>query len=425
MEIWLIFLIWLVLIFLNMPIGFSLILAGFLYFLTNDWSVVYAAGSNFISGIDSFTLLAVPFFILTGALMNSSGITDSIFNFARSTVGHVKGGIGHVNILASLIFAGKSGSALADAGGLGQLEIKSMREAGYHDDINGGLTASSAILSGIIPPSINLIIYAAIANVSVAQMFAAGIVPGLLISLSLFGTMYFLARKRNYPIAPRAPFREVLRSFGKSFWALITPVIIIGGILSGFFTPTEAAAVSTVYALFLGFVVYRQLTIRKVVDNFVYSLKLTGVVVLMMMGVEFFGQFIARERVPTIVADFFLTITENPILLLIIISLLLLILGTFIEALALLVLVVPVLIPVILNAGIDPVFFGVFVIINLMIGILTPPMGMALFVVSRVGEIPMGTMYRGVIPFIIPFLFILLVVIFFPQIITFVPEMLR
>ena len=424
MEIWLIFVIWLLLIFLNMPIGFSLIIAGFMYFVTNDWSIVYAAGANLIGGIDSFTLLAVPFFILTGALMNSSGITTSIFGFSRSLVGHVRGGIGHVNILASLIFAGKSGSALADAGGLGQLEIKSMREAGYDDDVNGGLTASSAILSGIIPPSLNLIIYAAIANVSVAQMFAAGIVPGLMVAMSLFITTYFIAKKRNYPIEAKAPFKKVVTDFGKSFWALLTPVIVIGGILSGFFTPTEAAVVSTCYALFLGFVVYKQLTLPKVYENLVYSLKLSGVVVLMMMGVEFFGQFIARERIPTIVAEFFLGVTENPILLLILISLLLLILGTFIEALALLVLVVPVLVPVILNAGIDPVFFGVFVILNLMIGILTPPMGMALFVVARVGEIPMGTMYRGVVPFILPFLIILLLVIFFPQIITFIPSIM-
>lgn len=424
MEIWLIFVIWLLLIFLNMPIGFSLIIAGFMYFVTNDWSIVYAAGANLIGGIDSFTLLAVPFFILTGALMNSSGITTSIFGFSRSLVGHVRGGIGHVNILASLIFAGKSGSALADAGGLGQLEIKSMREAGYDDDVNGGLTASSAILSGIIPPSLNLIIYAAIANVSVAQMFAAGIVPGLMVAMSLFITTYFIAKKRNYPIEAKAPFKKVVTDFGKSFWALLTPVIVIGGILSGFFTPTEAAVVSTCYALFLGFVVYKQLTLPKVYENLVYSLKLSGVVVLMMMGVEFFGQFIARERIPTIVAEYFLGVTENPILLLIMISLLLLILGTFIEALALLVLVVPVLVPVILNAGIDPVFFGVFVILNLMIGILTPPMGMALFVVARVGEIPMGTMYRGVVPFILPFLIILLLVIFFPQIITFIPSIM-
>ena len=424
MELWLIFVIWLVLMFLNMPIGFSLIIAGMLYFVTNDWSVVFAAGSNLVAGIDSFTLLAVPFFILTGALMNSSGITTSIFSFSSSLIGHVRGGVGHVNILASLIFAGKSGSALADAGGLGQLEIKSMREAGYDDDVNGGLTASSAILSGIIPPSLNLIIYAAIANVSVAQMFAAGIVPGLMVAMSLFITMYFIAKKRDYPIEKRAPFKRVVKDFGKSFWALLTPVIIIGGILSGFFTPTEAAVVSTVYSLFLGFVVYKKLTLPLVYENLVYSLKLSGVVVLMMMGVEFFGQFIARERIPTIVAEFFLGVTENPILLLIMISLLLLLLGTFIEALALLVLVVPVLVPVILSAGIDPVFFGVFVILNLMIGILTPPMGMALFVVSRVGEIPMGTMYRGVIPFILPFLIILLIVIFFPQIITFIPSLM-
>ncbi|GAB3790526.1 TRAP transporter large permease [Virgibacillus kimchii] len=425
MEIAIIFIAWLVLLFLGIPVGFTLIMAALLYFILGDWSLVYASGAQLISGINNFTLLAIPFFILTGTLMNSSGITDRIFNFAMSLVGHVPGGVGHVNITASLMFSGMSGSSLADAGGLGQLEIRTMRKAGYDEDFNGGLTAASAILSGIIPPSLNMIIYAALANVSVASMFIAGLVPGLLVAISLFITTFLIAKKRNYIVLERASLKVIGENFLKSFWALLTPLIIIVGIFSGFFTPTEAAVVSTVYALFLGFFVYRELTLKKVYVNIVDALKMTGVVVLMLAAVEFFGQFVARERVAIKVAEGFLGITENPIFLLMLISVLLIVLGTFVEALALLVLVVPVLIPVVTSVGVDPIFFGAFVILNLMIGILTPPMGMALFVVSRVGNIPVGTMYRGILPFLIPLVLVMIALIFFPGISTFLVDLLN
>ncbi|WP_217994035.1 TRAP transporter large permease [Lentibacillus sp. CBA3610] len=425
MEIATIFIAWLVLLFLGIPVGFTLLIAGLLYFIIGDWNLVFASGEQLITGINNFTLLAIPFFILTGTLMNSSGITDRIFNFALSLLGHVPGGVGHVNITASLMFSGMSGSSLADAGGLGQLEIRTMRKAGYHDDFNGGLTAATAILSGIIPPSLNMIIYAAVANVSVASMFIAGLVPGLLVALALFVMTFILAKKRDYQVLERANLKVIGQNFLMAFWALLTPVIIIVGIFSGFFTPTEAAVVSTVYALFLGFFVYKELTLKKVYTNLVEAMKMTGVVVLMLAAIEFFGQFIAREQVAIKIADAFLGITENPIFLLMLISLLLIALGTFIEALALLVLVVPVLIPVVTSVGIDPVFFGAFVILNLMIGILTPPMGMALFVVSRVGNIPVGTMYRGVLPFLIPLVVVMLVMIFVPELSTFLVDILN
>ncbi|QDI92313.1 TRAP transporter large permease [Salicibibacter halophilus] len=425
MEIAIIFFIWIILLFLSVPVGFSLIIAGLLYFIIGDWNLVYSSGAQLIDGIDNFTLLAIPFFIFTGMLMNSSGITDRIFDFALSLVGHINGGMGHVNVTASLMFSGMSGSSLADAGGLGQLEIRTMRRAGYDDDYNGGLTAASAILSGIIPPSLNMIIYAAIANVSVASMFIAGLVPGLLVALSLYVAAYLLAKRRGYTVFERATLKAIGKDFLRAFWASLTPIIIIGGIFSGYFTPTEAAVVSSAYALFLGFVVYRELNLKKLYVTIADSMKLTGVVVLMLAAVEFFGQFIAREQVPILVADFFLGATENPIVLLLLIALLLLILGTFIEALALLVLVVPVLIPVVTSVGIDPIFFGVFVILCLMIGILTPPMGMALFVVSRVGDIPVGTMYRGVLPFLLPLFVVLIILIFVPEISIFLVDILN
>ncbi|MBU9722349.1 TRAP transporter large permease [Bacillus alkalicola] len=406
-----------------MPVGFTLLVATFLYFVTNDWSLVFFTGAKLVDSIDTFSLLAVPFFILTGSLMNSSGITERIFSFAKSLVGHYTGGLGHVNIMASLMFSGMSGSALADAGGLGQLEIKSMRDGKYDDDYSGGLTAASAIIGPIIPPSIPLIIYGVVSDQSIAKLFLAGVIPGIIMSVSLMIVAYSFAKKRGFPKEEKATIKQRFYHFKRAFWALLTPLLIIGGIFSGMFTPTEAAVVATVYAMFLGFFIYKELTFRKFYENVVNSLKLTGVAVLMIMAVEFFGQMIAHERIAISISNFFLSVTENPIILLLLINVMLILLGMFIESLALLILLVPMLVPVILVAGIDPIHFGIIVILNLMVGILTPPMGMALFVVSKTGNIPTHVITRGVIPFLIPLIITLLIITVFPQFVLFLPNL--
>lgn len=424
MSIGLIFGVWLFLLVIGFPVGFALIFGGLMYFTGMNFDAVFFAGAKLVDGIDSFALLAVPFFTLTGILMNSSGITDRIFGFAKSMVGHLTGGMGHVNILASLLFSGMSGSALADAGGLGQLEIKSMRDEGYDDDYAGGITAASCIIGPLVPPSIPLVIYGIVSDQSIAKLFLAGFVPGVITALSLIVMAYILAKKRGYAKAPKATNVERWASFKSSFWALLTPMIIIGGIFSGYFTPTEASVIATIYAILLGFFVYKELTMKKLFASVVEAMKISGVTVLMIMGVEFFGQVIAREQVSIKVAQLFLTVSDNPLILLFMINALLLFLGTFIEALALLVLLVPILVPVVVTAGVDPVFFGILVILNLMIGILTPPMGMALFVVSRVGKIPVHTITRGVVPFLIPLVITLIVLTLFPQIVMFLPNLL-
>ncbi|MGY4688944.1 TRAP transporter large permease [Salibacterium sp. K-3] len=424
MDVLFILILWIVLLLLGMPVGFTLLTATFVYFITNDWSLAYFTGAKLVDSLDVFSLLAVPFFILTGTLMNSSGITERIFNFAKSIVGHFTGGLGHVNIMASLMFSGMSGSALADAGGLGQLEIKSMRDGKYDDDYAGGLTAASAIIGPIIPPSIPLIIYGVTADQSIAQLFLAGAVPGLIMAVSLMVTANVFAKKRGFPKEEKSNYKQRAFYFKESFWALLTPVIIIGGIFSGLFTPTEAAVVATVYAMILGFFVYRELTWKKFFDNVVDSLKLTGVAALMIIAVEFFGQMISHEQVAMALSNFFLNITENPVILLLLINVLLIFLGTFIEALALLILVVPILVPVVMAAGVDPIHFGIIVILNLMIGILTPPMGMALFVVSKAGNIPVHVITRGVLPFWLPLIITLFILTLFPQLVLFLPNLL-
>lgn len=418
------FISWFGLIFVGVPVGFSLVFATLFFFALTDWNVVYFVGSLLVDSLDSFSLLSVPFFVLTGVLMNSSGITERIFRFAKALLGHYIGGMGHVNIFASLIFSGMSGSALADAGGLGQLEIKAMRDEGYDDDLCGGLTAASCIIGPLVPPSITMIIYGVIADQSIARLFLGGFVPGIILTFALMIMNYFICKKRGYKRAPKATMQERLISFKESFWALLTPFIIIGGIFSGYFTPTEAAVIATCYSMGLGFFVYKELTIKGFVKDVIETIKISGVTVLMIMGVTFFGQVIAREQISMKIAEVFLTFGKSPLMVLVMINLLLIFLGTFIEALALQVLVLPMLIPVVIQFGIDPVFFGVLSTLNLMIGILTPPMGMALFVVSRVGKIPVSTITRGVIPLLIPIVLTLVLLTIFPQIVLFIPNLI-
>ncbi len=418
------FLSWFGLIFVGVPVGFSLVFATLLFFALTDWNVVYFVGSLLVDSLDSFSLLSVPFFVLTGVLMNSSGITERIFRFAKALLGHYTGGMGHVNIFASLIFSGMSGSALADAGGLGQLEIKAMRDEGYDDDLCGGLTAASCIIGPLVPPSITMIIYGVIADQSIARLFLGGFVPGIILTFALMIMNYFICKKRGYKRAPKATMQERWISFKESFWALLTPFIIIGGIFSGYFTPTEAAVIATCYSMGLGFFVYKELTVKGFVKDVIETIKISGVTVLMIMGVTFFGQVIAREQISMKIAEVFLTFGKSPLMVLVMINLLLIFLGTFIEALALQVLVLPMLIPVVVQFGIDPVFFGVLSTLNLMIGILTPPMGMALFVVSRVGKIPVSTITRGVIPLLIPIILTLVLLTIFPQIVLFIPNLI-
>lgn len=415
---------WLIIMFIGTPVGWSLLIATLLYFSMTRWNLSSYAAEKLVSSLDSFPLLSVPFFILTGILMNTGGITERIFNFAKALLGHYRGGMGHVNIGASLIFSGMSGSALADAGGLGQLEIKAMRDAGYDDDICGGITAASCIIGPLVPPSIAMIIYGVIANQSIAKLFIAGFVPGVLVTIALMVMNYYVSKKRGYPRSPKATLAERCQAFKKAIWAVLTPLLIIGGIFSGMFTPTEAAVVAALYSIIIGMFVYKELTLKKLFQSCVEAIAITGVTVLMVMTVTFFGDMIAREQVAMRIAEFFVSVADSPVMVLVMINLLLLFLGMFIDALALQFLVLPMLIPIAMHFGIDLIFFGVMTTLNMMIGILTPPMGMALFVVARVGNMPVSVVAKGVLPFLVPIFLTLVLMTVFPQIITFIPNLL-
>ena len=419
------FILWFVLIFLGVHVGYALIAASMFFFtVSGSLNLVPFALEQMFNGVNSQTLLAVPFFVLAGNLMNGGGVTTRIFDFAASMIGHKKGGLAHVNVLASLIFSGMSGSALADAGGLGQLEIKSMKDAGFDEGFAGGITAASCIIGPLVPPSTPLIIYAVLANQSVEKLFMAGFLPGLLTTAALMVMCAFLAHKRNYPSEPKRSWGYRMNSFKKSFWALLTPVIILVGIFTGYFTPTEAAVVAALYTMILGFFVYKELTLKSFFKICLDSIKTSGTIVLMILGVTLFQFVISREQMPQAIAAFFTSNVDSKLMLLLMINIVLLILGTCIDALPLQMILVPILLPAVLAYGINPIQFGVVVIFNLMIGILTPPMGTALFVVSRVGNMQFKTLVKGVLPFLIPLIITLILLNVFPQITLFLPTLL-
>lgn len=425
MQMALTFVLWFILIMLGVHVGYALIMASVFFFATSGgWSLVPFALEQMFNGINSQTLLAVPFFVLAGNLMNGGGVTTRIFDFAASMIGHRKGGLAHVNVLASLIFSGMSGSALADAGGLGQLEIKSMKDAGFDEGFAGGITAASCIIGPLVPPSTPLIIYAVLANQSVEKLFMAGFLPGLLTTAALMIMCSILSHKRNYPSEPKRSWSYRANSFKKSFWALLTPVIILVGIFSGYFTPTEAAVFAALYTMVLGFFVYKELTLKNFFKICLDSIKTSGTIVLMMLGVTLFQFVISREQMPQAIATFFTSHVSSKLTLLLMINIVLLILGTCIDALPLQMILVPILLPAVLAYGINPIHFGVVVIFNLMIGILTPPMGTALFVVARVGNMKFKTLMKGVVPFLIPLIITLILLNIFPQITLLLPTLL-
>lgn len=425
MNMALTFVLWFVLIMVGTHVGYALIMSSIFFFVISDsLNLLPFALEQMFNGVNSQTLLAVPFFVLAGNLMNGGGVTTRIFDFAASMIGHMKGGLAHVNVLASLIFSGMSGSALADAGGLGQLEIKSMKDAGFDEGFAGGITAASCIIGPLVPPSTPLIIYAVLSNQSVEKLFMAGFLPGLLTTVALMAMCAFLAHKRNYPSEPKRSWGYRLNSFKKSFWALLTPVIILVGIFTGYLTPTEAAVAAALYTMVLGFFVYKELTLESFFKICLDSIKTSGTIVLMILGVTLFQFVISREQMPQAIATFFTSFVDSKFMLLLMINIVLLILGTCIDALPLQMILVPILLPAVLAYGINPIHFGVVVIFNLMIGILTPPMGTALFVVARVGNMKFKTLVKGVIPFLIPLVITLILLNAFPQITLLVPTLL-
>jgi tripartite ATP-independent transporter DctM subunit len=376
------------------------------------------------SAVNSFPLMAIPFFMLAGALMNTAGITRRVFNFANALVGHIPGGLGHVNVVASIFFAGMSGSAVADAAGLGTVEIEAMKRQGYDVDFSAGITAASATIGPIIPPSVIFIIYGVLAEVSIGALFLASFIPGVLMGLALMVRIYLISRKRQYPVHPRASFRQIMKAFRAGLFPLMTPVIIIGGILAGVFTPTEAAVVAVVYAFLLGAFVYRELTFRDLRQVILQVAVQTSAIMMITATAAVFAWVLTLSRAPQLLAENMFNLTTNPYLILFILNIFLLLNGCLMEVIAALVILTPILGPMVKMVGIDPVHFGVAMTLNLMIGLLTPPMGMGLYAVQRVAGISFDRIMRSTLPFLLPLIIVLLLVTYVPVIALFLPNLI-
>lgn len=413
---------WLVLVLIGTPIGVSMILSSLGYFVWKGTGLNFAA-QRMVDGLNSFPIIAVPLFILAANLFNASGITHHLFGFANSLVGHIRGGMGHVNILASLFFSGMSGSALADAGGLGKVEAEAMHKVGYPSELAAALTSVSAILGPLVPPSIPMVVYGVVSGASIGGLFLGGIVPGLLCTAAMMAMLYVVAGRRKLPVETRKSAAEVGRLFVHSFPALLTPVVIIGGIFSGFFSPTEAAAVTVVYAALVSRFVYREMSWHRFWTCVYDTATMSATIALIIGGVSMMGVVLAMEKAPDQLAAMFTQMASGPTEFIVLVCLLLLILGCFIEVLALLLVLVPSLVPVAMSFGVDPVHFGVVVIFTLMLGTLTPPMGMVLFVVAQSHGIPIHRLAVAVLPWMIPLLAVLALMIFVPATVTALPSL--
>ena len=376
-------------------------------------------------GVNSFPLLAIPFFLLAGKIMNAGGITERIFGFAQALVGHWRGGLGHVNVVSSMIFSGMSGSAVADAMGLGAVEIKAMRQAKYDDDIAIGVTAASATIGPIIPPSIPLVIYGVMANISITDLLIAGILPGVLMGLAIMVLLAVQARRRGYPAGRPTPLRVLVRAAGSAVWPLLAPAILIGGIWSGQFTPTEAAAIAVVYALFLTMAVYRSVTPRALWQILRESLYDTAAIMLIIAAANLYAWFLVFTRIPQELTALMTALSTDPLVVLLLINLLLLIVGCFLESLAAITVLTPILLPLALAVGVDPVQFGIVMVLNLMIGLLTPPLGMVAYAVARVSDSPMDRVIRAIAPYYVPLLLCLVLITVFPAVTLTLPNLFR
>ena len=451
----------------GIPIAIAMAIGSLAYIWLSGTIPPLTVVHRMVGGVDSFPLLAVPFFIFAGNLMNSAGITNRIYDFALALVGWMKGGLGHVNVVGSVVFAGMSGTAVADAGGLGTIEIKAMKDHGYPVEFAVGITAASSTLGPIIPPSLPMVIYGVQANASIGKLFAAGFVPGIVMALFMMFMVAWYARVRNYgaDIAfswPRmgGAFVELLAvavvalalfrlwgdqelgglfKFGlplaavlvvdrwmkfRAFMALLTPVILIGGMASGLFTPTEAAVAAVAWALFLGFVWYRTLNWRMLVKISMDTIETTATVLFIVAAASIFAWVLTTTQVTEAIAHWVLSISSEPWVFLLLANLFLLFVGCFMETIAAITILVPVFSPIIAKLGIDPIHFGLVMVLNLMIGLLTPPVGMVLFVLAKVSKLSFERTVVAIAPWMLPLFATLILITFVPEVVLWLPRLL-
>ena len=449
----------------GVPIAIAMCIASLLYIWFSGSIPPLTVVHRMVGGVDSFPLLAVPFFILAGNLMNSAGITNRIYNFALALVGWLKGGLGHVNVVGSVIFAGMSGTAVADAGGLGTIEIKAMRDHGYPTEFAVGITAASATLGPIIPPSLPMVIYGVQANTSIGKLFAGGFLPGTLMAIFMMGMVAYYAHVRKYGADIAFSWNRMGRAFFElgfvaitavvlyflwssetlpgwvrfglpligvliadkffkfeAFMALLTPVILIGGMASGLFTPTEAAVAAVAWALFLGFGWYKTMSWKMLVKVSMETIETTAVVLFIVASASIFAWVLTTTRITDAIGEWVLSISDNPLVFLLLANIFLLFVGCFMETIAAITILVPVFMPIVAKLGIDPVHFGLIMVLNLMIGLLTPPVGMVLFILQKVARISFEGTVRAVMPWLVPLLVTLAIITYVPQTVLWLPS---
>ncbi len=402
---------------IGIPVAFALMFCGLVLMTYMGIFNAQILAQNMISGANTFTLLAIPFFILAGELMNSGGLSRRIINFAVACVGHRRGGLGYVAIIAAVILAALSGSAAADSAALAAILIPMMREAGYNVPRSAGLVAAGGVIAPVIPPSIAFIIFGVAANVSITRLFMAGIFPGLLMALVLVLTWMLVVRRDEVAVLPKASGRERLVATYRAAWALGMPAIILGGIRFGVFTPTEAAVVAAAYAFFVGFFIYRELTLRDLYGVLLRAAKTTSVVLFLVAAALVSAWLITSANIPAEIGGYIEPLIERPKLLLLVIMILILLVGMALDLAPTILILTPVLMPIIREAGIDPVYFGVLFVMNCCIGLLTPPVGIVLNVVGSVSRVPLGQVIWGVLPFLLAQVVVLLLLVMFPQLV--------
>lgn len=416
-----------ILYFLNVPIVFCLFASTLFYFFVIDKGTSpVLVFQKFITSTQNFSLLAIPFFIMAGSIMNYSGISEKLMDFADVLTGHLKGGLGHVNVVLSLLMGGVSGSANADAAMQSKMLVPEMVKKGYSNAFSSAITAASSAVTPVIPPGINLIIYGIIASVSVNKMFIAGYIPGLLMAASLMVVVAIIANKRDYqPTRERkATFIEILKQALKSFWALLFPFGIIASIRIGMVTPSEAGAVAILYSTIVGFFIYKELKPSDFINIFKETIYGTGSVVLIIVAANVFGYYLSWEQIPQKLTTLLLGITSNKYIMLMICNIILLILGMFIEGGAAMVITAPLLVPLVTQLGVDPLHFGLVIIVNIMVGGITPPFGSMMFTVCGITGCSIQEFIKEVWPFILAIFIVLIIITYFPAIVLFLPNLI-
>ena len=423
--IWFMIIMIVALALIGVPMSFSMLTGSVWFMLTSGMPQTLMIQRLIMAVGDSFSMLAIPFFMLAGTIMNAGGVATRIFDFCNTLVGHIPGGLGHVNVFCSVIFAGMSGSALADTGGIGAIELKAMKDQGFDDDFSAAITGASSCLGPIIPPSTGMVLYAMMAEESVGTLFIAGVVPGIIMAAAMCLIVFFTAKKRNYPVSPRVEWKERLRALWRAVPALLSPVILLSGILLGVFSATEASVVCCLYSLFLGIFIYKELSPKGLYNVFLETLKSSGMVMALVTFSMLLATILNFNQIPQAVAAWAVATIGSKVGIILACMVLIIISGMVIDVTPAMLILIPIMMPVIRQYGINPIAFGVASTLLFSQGLLTPPVGSILYVLADYTKMPVMRIAKNMVPYIITFMVLAFCFMMFPQICTFLPGLIQ